>query len=378
MINYADIVVIGAGDLGGWIVEFLARLPGMEHKKILLGDINEEACRKRIFSAWAGTSFLRRCPEMEFTEINLFNIDETGELLRKLNPKIVCNCTALQSWWAMGEFSKDIWAKIESEAGFGPWVPLHLTLTQKLMHSIKEYEIETLVVNASFPDLTNPVLGKVGLAPTCGIGNADLMLPGVLRGVAERLNMKARNITMHLVAHHSHLMQFMILGRPGSPYYIKIMVGDKDVTKEFDTDELIIAGLKDWFSGRHFHPIVASSAVKNIWHLLFDTGELSFAPAPNGEIGGYPVRMSAKGVEIVLPEGITMEEARRINADAQKRDGVERIEADGTVVFTDAAYSVMKEIVGYDCKTLKLEETEERYKELLSRFEELKKKHCIQ
>ncbi|NIS59693.1 MAG: hypothetical protein GTO13_02990 [Proteobacteria bacterium] len=88
--------------------------------------------------------------------------------------------------------------------------------------------------------------------------------------------------------------------------------------------------------------------------------------------------MSANGVKIVLPEGITMEEARRVNADAQKRDGVERIEADGTVVFTDAAYSVMKEIVGYDCKTLKLEETEERHKELISRFEELKKKHCSQ
>lgn len=123
---------------------------------------------------------------------------------------------------------------------------------------------------------------------------------------------------------------------------------------------------------------MASSAVKNIYHLLFDTGELSFVPAPNGEIGGYPVRMSANGVKIVLPEGITMEEARRVNADAQKRDGVERIEADGTVVFTDAAYSVMKEIVGYDCKTLKLEETEERHKELISRFEELKKKHCSQ
>jgi hypothetical protein len=375
MTNYADVIVIGAGDLGGWIVEFLARAPGMRHKKILLGDINEEVSRKRIFSAWAGTSFLGQCPQMEFTKINLFNIDETGELLRKYNPKVICNCTALQSWWVVEELSKDIWAKIETEAGFGPWVPLHLTLTKKLMESIRQYEIETLVVNASFPDLTNPVLGKVGLAPTCGIGNADLMLPGVVRGVAKKLNMKARGIAMYPVAHHSHLMQFMIRGKPGSPYYLKIMVADRDVTDQFDTDELILAGLKDWFAGRHFHPIVASSAVKNIWHLLFDTGELSFVPAPDGEVGGYPVRMSAKGVEIVLPEGITMEEARRINVDAQKKDGVERIEADGTVVFTDAAYGVMKEIVGYDCKTLKLEESEERYKELLARYEELRKKY---
>jgi len=377
MMNQADVILIGIGDLGGWVVEFLARAPGMEHKKILLGDINEEVGRKRTFSAWAGTSFLGRCPEMDFTKIDLLNIDETGELLRKYNPRVICNCTSLQSWWVVDELPKDIWAKMETEAGVGPWIPMHLTLTHKLMQTIKQYEIKALVVNASFPDLTNPVLGKVGLAPTCGIGNADLMLPGVRREVAKKLNVPACNIAMYLVAHHSHVMQFMILGKPGSPYFLKIMVGDKEVTNQFDADELILAGSKDWLPGRHFHPVVASSVAKNIWHLLFDTGELSFAPGPNGEVGGYPIRMSAKGVEIVLPEGITMEEARKINADAQKKDGVERIEADGTVVFTDAAYGLMKEIMGYDCKTLGLEESLERSKELLSRYEELKGKYGI-
>ncbi len=175
--------------------------------------------------------------------------------------------------------------------------------------------------------------------------------------------------------HHSHITQFMMLGNAGSPYYLKIMVGDEEVTDRFNPDELMMAGITDWFSGRHSHPVTASSTVKNIYHLLFDTGELSFAPGPNGETGGYPVRMSARGVEIVLPTGVTMEEARIINENAQKNDGVERIEPDGTVVFTDRAYSVMKEMVGYDCKTLKLEECEERYKELLARYGELKKKH---
>jgi len=375
--EYADVAMIGTGDLGAWVVEFLVRTPGMEHTKILVGDVNEENGRKRTFSAWAGTSYLNQSPEMEFTKINLFNIDETGELLRKYSPKVICNCTSLQSWWVVDELPKDVWSKMETEAGLGPWEPMHLTLTYKLMQAIKKYKIKSLVVNTSFPDLTNPVLGKVGLAPTCGIGNADLMLPGVRREVAKRLNIPARNITMYLVAQHSHPMQFMILGKPGSPYYLKIMIGDKDVTGEFDLDELILAGMKDWLPGRDFHPVVAASVVKNIYHLLFDTGELSFAPGPNGEVGGYPIRMSAKGVEIVLPEGITMEEARKINNDAQKNDGVEEIEADGTIVFTDRAYSLMKEIMGYDCKALKLEDSEARSKELLSRYKELKKKYGV-
>jgi hypothetical protein len=377
MIDYADVFVVGAGDLGGWVVELLSRLPAMEHKKILVGDLDEEACRKRTYSAWAGTSYLIHSPEMDFTKVNLFNLNETAELLMKYQPKIVCNATSLQSWWVVDELPKDLWTKVETEAGLGPWIPMHLTLTHRLMLAIKKSKINTLVVNTSFPDLTNPVLGKVGLAPTCGIGNADLMLPGVRREVAKKLKVPARNITMYLVGHHSHVMQFMILGKPGSPYYLKIMVGDRDVTKQFDLDKLILAGFKDWFPGRHCHPLVASSVVKNIWHLLFDTGELSYAPGPNGEIGGYPIRMSAKGVEIVLPEGITLAGARKINVDAQKKDGVERIRDDGTIVFTDQAYRLMKKLMGYDCKTLKLDECESRYKELLAKYAELKKKYGV-
>jgi len=87
--------------------------------------------------------------------------------------------------------------------------------------------------------------------------------------------------------------------------------------------------------------------------------------------------MSSRGVEIVLPQGISMEEARKINVDAQKKDGVEKIEADGTIVFTDEAYSLMKTVMGYDCKRLKIEECETRYKELLAKYAELKKKYGI-
>ena len=370
-----DVIIIGTGELGLWVVELLARAEGMAHKKILVADVNEESARKRTFSAWAGTSFLGQSPVMEHVRLDMFDVDRTGEVLRKCKPKLVCNCTSLQSWWVVGELPKDIYTKIEVEAGLGPWIPMHLTLTYELMKAIKKYEIDTHVVNCSFPDLTNPALGKIGLAPTCGIGNADHMFPGVRRAVAKRLNVPPCNITMYLVAHHSHNMQFWLTGKSGSPYYLKIMVGDKDVTKQFNTDEIWLEGINDWLPGTAQHPFTASSVVKNIWHLIFDTGELSFAPGPNGEVGGYPIRMSAKGVEIILPEGITLDEARKINYDAQTKDGVETIKEDGTIVFTDPAHSIMKELMGYDCKSLKVEESKERAKELMQKYAELRKKY---
>lgn len=45
MIDHADVMVVGIGDLGGWVVELLPRLHGMEHKKIVIAGKNEEVVR---------------------------------------------------------------------------------------------------------------------------------------------------------------------------------------------------------------------------------------------------------------------------------------------------------------------------------------------
>ena len=51
-------------------------------------------------------------------------------------------------------------------------------------------------------------------------------------------------------------------------------------------------------------------------------------------------------------------------------DGIERIEADGTVVFCPAAADVFRRALGYDCERLPPGETEERAQELIARFRE--------
>ncbi|MGI6226819.1 MAG: hypothetical protein ACOYJ1_11260, partial [Peptococcales bacterium] len=118
----------------------------------------------------------------------------------------------------------------------------------------------------------------------------------------------------------------------------------------------------------------AASAVKNILHIINDTGQVTHSPAPNGLPGGYPVRLSAAGAEVVLPHDLTLEEAIKINEEAQKYDGIESIEEDGTIIYTDKAYNVMRDMIGYDCKKMKVEETEERSNELGNRFKEFVKK----
>jgi hypothetical protein len=45
---------------------------------------------------------------MAFARIDLFNVDETGELLTRYKPEVICSCAALQPWWIVSEISEDV------------------------------------------------------------------------------------------------------------------------------------------------------------------------------------------------------------------------------------------------------------------------------
>lgn len=67
-----------------------------------------------------------------------------------------------------------------------------------------------------------------------------------------------------------------------------------------------------------------------------------------------------------MPVGIDREKAIQINEEAQKFDGIEKIENDGTVIITDKVANAIKEMLGYYCKEIKLEECEEKARACLS------------
>jgi hypothetical protein len=90
--------------------------------------------------------------------------------------------------------------------------------------------------------------------------------------------------------------------------------------------------------------------------------------------GGYPVRLSADGAGVFLPGGITLEEAVAINEAARRGDGIERVEDDGTVIYTDRAVKIMKGVLGYDLAPLRFDDCDERAEELVARFKALARK----
>ncbi|MFC1912575.1 hypothetical protein ACFLX7_00005, partial [Chloroflexota bacterium] len=92
-------------------------------------------------------------------------------------------------------------------------------------------------------------------------------------------------------------------------------------------------------------------------------------------IGGYPIRLRASGVEVVLPEGLTLEEAEIINIEDCKFEGVEEMKEDGTLVFTEEGHRVMQDLFGMNQTELRFEDMEERSKEIMAAYKKLAEKH---
>jgi hypothetical protein len=248
------------------------------------------------------------------------------------------------------------------------------------MCAVREAAIDPVVVNGSYPDVVNPVLAKVGLAPAVGIGNIDLAIPPLRQVVAARFDVPMRDVTIYLVAHHYHAYNITRHGTTkGVPFYLKVCVGGVDVTPKIDIGELLqdVVRVARPPAGVASTYITAGSASKNLLALLMDSRELTHAPGPAGLPGGYPVRLSASEVKLTLPDGVTLEEAIRINEMGQRAEGVERIDDDGTVVFTETSYSVMKEIVGFDCRRVPLKDCEKIARELGRKLTELGQRYGL-
>ncbi len=361
-----DVLLIGVGGVGGWVLEWLARTEGIA--RVVAADINEEWGRRKVYNVAAGAMLQGYYPHLEFVRLDLSDVDATAETINRLQPRLIFNCATLMTWWVRKEVISPEMAARLGEAGSGPWLPSHLALSRKLMLAVRASGWKGPVINSGIADISNAVLAKRGLAPTIGLGNIDLVVPALKIGVAERLGVPARSVNVYAILHHYHTSYFRKHPSGAPPYFLRIMVDDRDVTDRFDTDELLYQVSQTRFSGEDLNPVVASSGVKNALALLWDTGLLTHSPGPQGLPGGYPVRLSSDGAEVVLPEGVTMEQAIAINEAGQRADGIERIEEDGTVVYTEKAMRIMKEVLDYDLEPLKFDECDERAAELIGRF----------
>ena len=378
-----DVMVVGLGEMGRMCLENLVREPTVS--KIAAADIAEEQGTRIVNNALIGASHFGYFPDVEFHKMDLYeDVSKNAEIIKEVNPRVILSNVAMISPIARRRLlPPEVVERIHEVTMEGPWFPLQLRLPYHLMQAVKQANIDTFVVNVSYPDAVGPALKTQGLAPTVGYGNLQILADNIRQEVANRENVKIRDVMVFLVSHHFSVV-WVVWNKPDPdkfcPYFLKIFLNARDITDKYDTDELLKTSRPGYkqlgFSSTAYYSSNAAGGVEDALALIQNRRALVHVPAPNGIVGGYPARLGSDGPEIILPPGITMEEAQEINLQGQRRDGIEDIKDDGTIIFPDGVVEVMTELFSFKVKQFKVPEVDLVATELWQRLEEAAQKRA--
>lgn len=364
------VLFLGVGKLGGQILDLLLRVPGKH--RFLVGGRNIELLRQRVNLSLFAAMQLGYTPEIDCIQLDLRNIEQTATVISHFHPDLIFCAATLQPMGGTHGLPPSLVQQL-TFAPMSPRLPLNLLLVYKLMQAVRLAGSgpSTKILNVIFPDVIHPVLEKVGLAPTTGIGDLANNIPAVRFSIAWKLGVPIEQVDVRLVMARWVSYWMSRTSIAAAPFHITVVVNGKDCTHLVRREEVFDAlptRLKR--SGGDLGLLMtATSAAVLFEAIVRDQGIITHAPGPNGLPGGYPVRVNARGVEVILPSDLTLETAKQINESGLRLDGIELIEQNGTVVFTDEAVSAFKETLGYECKYLPLDETEEWAKELQAKYE---------
>jgi hypothetical protein len=367
-------MLIGLGHLGGVVLELLARQATLG--RIIACSRDSQRGEARCNLARLGALAQGFESQIEYRAIDLEAPERVAELVEQEAPDLVLSTATLQTWW-LSELLPPAPAARLRKARFGAWLSVHLPLTLELMRALQLADYRGISLTAPFPDVVNCVLGRLGLAPTCGVGNLDEVVPKVRLLAARRLRAPLSEVGVQLVAHHA--LQVHVFGSAAAqkpPFYLRVEHLGRDVTRETAANELLFSP-SPLPGGPAWAFLTAGSTVRLVLALLRGVEVDLHAPAPGGLPGGYPIRVRDGSVSVAPIEGLSLEEAIAINERSHPFDGIERIETDGTVVFVPESVEVMRGELGYDCEQLRPEEARESGRELISRFREFALRHGV-
>jgi hypothetical protein len=336
-------------------------------------DVNKVATvmhNTRVVSLMQGAA-----PKIEPLECNLLKPDKMAEIFKTIKPTLIVHSAALLSLYPFFPSLRKRQERMNCIAGFAHTLPKDLALLWPLMQAVKEACPQTPVISLAAPDTANFILKGLNLSPTIGAGTIDSTAHGVRIALARHLEVSPRQITVNLVCHHS-IRRFP----PGTvPFSARFYCDGKDITDQCNAIELIseavdVSGVETMTTPVSSNaPITAASAAETARIMLMQPGQIRHGSGALGMPGGCPVKLTMTHVEAMLPEGMTEEEAFQINHAGMKITGVQHVDPDGTVRFTEKEKSWIREGLGLSWDKMRLVDCAAMSKELEVAYRRLHK-----
>lgn len=325
----ATLLIVSLGELGTNVLEAAGRSGLFE--RIVVASRSVDKARARINNALLGCGIDGFFPRFEAVGFD-FNEPASVAALRCIAPDIVFCAPTLLPWWKVGGLDGAAETPAE-KVPFGGYVSLQLAPMAMFRDRLAEAAIDTRWIAASFPDVVNPSLARSGLGPRCGIGNVREPVAKIQALLGDRLGVAPARVEVRLVAQHA--FEYAVFqAEPAAelpPHLLQVTVDGKDYS------ELGHEALRAPFPfpfDLHFNRITASAAIDAMRALLHPSPVRTHLPGVLGLVGGYPVCVENGEISLDLAEPWSEAQAIAINENSLRWDGVERIEADGTIVFT--------------------------------------------
>jgi hypothetical protein len=349
------LLILSLGELSTALLESVARSDLFS--KIVVGSRSRLKAMQRANNAMIGAGIEGYYPMIEAEQ---FDIDQPSFVhnLRQVNPDIIFTAPSLMPWWKLDGSDKP-------SLPFAGYMSLHLSLMAKFRDRIGEANIRARWIGGSYPDVINPVLNRSGFGPDCGIGNVQEPIPKLKAGVARHLGCSPLAVSIHLVAQHA--FEYYVLnqdvGQVLPPYLLKATVNEQDHTA------LANRILREPFPfpyDLHFNRVTASAGLVALRALTSPTDMEIHLPGVKDLVGGYPVTVSRSKIEISLPPEWSLKQAVDANTQSLKWDGIELIENDGTVVFTEETQQAFHKLLGKSFERLNLSNVHAQANDILA------------
>lgn len=334
------LMIFGGGDVVQRVVPLLATAPSFSELLIVTRDGERGKPLARLFGGCLDVPV--RHVGLERTREDQAPENEIAIALSRERPDVVFHAASMISPWLLSELTTPASVALRA-AGFGLMLPAQLPLIRQLMRAVRDLGLTCPVVNASYPDLTHPVLAAEGLAPTVGVGNSGMLLDTIVGEMRAR----DRAGVLQLFAHHAQVTPFARHTdySPGESPWLFL-----DGTPA--AIDAIIGGPLP--SGRVLNALTARHAAAILGALSRNQDPLrTSAPGPLGLPGGWPVAISGAGVTLDMPASVSMREACDYQTRSARADGVAAIDDDGTVHYTDAAKGALADLAPHLAEPLR-------------------------
>lgn len=328
------VLIVGVGDLALRIAHGLGHLA--EVSKIVLAGLSQGAGAHNA-------SLVTVCTQTHttFMHLDATDLKEVERVIKYVRPDLIIQAATLFNPYLLSK-RRDAVALALKDSGAALQLPRQLPIIVTLMTAVRGIAPATPVFNLSLPDLTHPILDRLGLAPTAGLGNVTMywMRARVAYQARSGSSDPGRLETIRVLGHHNNGYA-VFAGEPPveTERRCHVYVGDRGQR----VDALAYDGPK-LSHGSELNLPTAAAALCALRAFLYD-GDVSISvPGPLGLPGGYPVRIGSGRIQLDLPEQCVLDDAIAFNEAASRRDGLAAILDDGTAIFTDKAQRRMANI----------------------------------